>query len=122
MMKTCKRVLRCARKMKQEKIGYPTFYELATRAKLHPDDVFEACKILVEQKYMEYGYPVVDGETSPLPSCVYLTLKGRKPFEYKTSQFRRYAREKWIDFLALLVAIIALIVSIIALKYSPLMT
>ena len=115
MMKTCRIVLRCARKMKKQKIGFPTFHDLTVATELHPSDVDDACEALVKLGYMKYGYPVMDGKTSTLPNCVYLTLNGRKQMEYGSNQFKDYVKEKWIDFFALIVAFTALIISIAAL-------
>lgn len=113
MMRTCKKVLRCTQKY--YKRGYPDFYEIAKKAGMHPSDVMGACKVLVDQGYMEYTYPVVDGVTCTAPAGCSLTLKGRNPVEYFESQAKAYMKEKWIDILALSIATISLIISIIAL-------
>ena len=117
MMKTCKVVLRCAQKLHKQKIGSPLIYDIAQETGLHPSDVFDACKILTEQGYLEYLYPVENGQKSALPDSVRLTLKGRHPTEYAWSQCKDYLREHWISLLALLVSIAALAVSVVSALY-----
>lgn len=116
-MRTCKIVLKCARKLYAQKNGTPRIYEIAYTTKLPPSDVFDACKILTDQWYMKYLYPVQDGKASALPDGVMLTLKGRHPIEYALSQCREYIKAHWISILALLVSTAALTVSILTALY-----
>lgn len=117
MMRTCKIVLRCARKLCKQKMGFPKIYELAYKTGLPPEDVFDACKILTDQWYMAYLYPVDNGKTSPIPDRVRLTLKGRHPVEYTWSRCKEYLKIHWISLLALLVSVAALAVSVISAIY-----
>ena len=117
MMRTCKTVLRCARKLLKQKNGFPRIYELAHKTGLPPQDVFDACKILTDQWYMEYLYPVEGGKASPLPDGVRLTLKGKHPVEYVRSQLVKYLKAHWISLLALLVSLAALAVSVLSALY-----
>ena len=117
MMRTCKIVLRCARKLYKQKNGLPKIYELSHKTGLPPEDVFDACKILTDQWYMEYLYPIKDGETSQSPDGVRLTLKGRHPIEHARSRLVEYLKTHWISLLALVVSLAALIVSVLSALY-----
>lgn len=117
MMRTCKIVLRCARELLKQKNGFPRIYELARKTGLPPEDVFDACKILTDQWYMEYLYPIEDGKTSQLPDGVRLTLKGKHPVEYAWSQLMKYLKAHWISILALLVSFSALALSVLSALY-----
>jgi len=112
MMRTCKKVLHCIRILRKEGKWYPNFSEISHKSGLHPEDVQGACSILEKQGFIQYGYPIVNGEASPLPGCVFLTLKGKKPVEYAASQFREYLKGNWIAILALIVSFIALLQSL----------
>lgn len=108
-MKTCKKVLRAAIKLKRQKNGYPNFSELSKMSNLHPHDVDEACRILVDDGYMIYIYPVVNGEKQPLPCGISLTLYGYKPMERFSEKAFVYLKDHWIDILALIISILALL-------------
>lgn len=114
MMKTCKIVLHAAQKMKKYGSWYPSFYELSTESKLHPQDVIEACKLLEKDGYVGYMYPNGQSKEKRLPCGVSLTLKGYKPKEYAINQFREYLKRNWISLSALIISICALIISILS--------
>lgn len=119
MMRTCRKVLRCIRKLRREQNWYPYFRDISLKSGLHPSDVDGACAILEKQGYIQYGYPVINGETSPIPDCVFLTLKGRKPAEYSASQFCKYMKKNWIAILALIISFVALLQSFGVISLLP---
>lgn len=107
MMQTCKKVLRCVRK--NYKNGYPSFYEISSKLKMHPADVDSACKVLVEDGYMAYHYQIADGKATTIPGGIYLTLKGQKLEEYRISQVQDWLKNNWLGLVALAVSIVALL-------------
>ena len=112
MMRTCRKVLNCIRTLRKEHNWYPHFNEIARKSGFHPADVDGACAILEKQGYIQYGYPVIDGKTSLLPDCVFLTLKRRKPIEYGISQLGEYLKKNWIAILALVISFVSLLQSL----------
>lgn len=116
-MRTCKIVLRCARKLYKLQIDRPTIGELVRQTRLPTEDVFDACKILTDQWYMKFLYADGDRTTSSCPGGVTLTIKGRHPIEYTRNQCTEYLKAHWISLLALLVSIAALTVSVLSALY-----
>lgn len=84
--------------------AYPS--ELGTQ-----NDVFALIRYLEENGYVEY----ISSKHSGAHLGVLLSHKGRHRREFAFQNFLHYVAEKWIDLIALVVAILALVISIIAL-------
>ena len=79
-------------------------------------DVRSAVKYLVDDGYLEYITMHPRSGSSSSPIGVRLSHKGKNSKEFDREELKRYIADKWIDFLALVIAIIAFIQSCIALS------
>lgn len=107
MMKTCKTVLTCARKLYSKQQHYPTMEELARATGLNFDEVIASCRELKQNGFLEYTYRVDSKGKSDVVAGITLNIKGQKPKEYVLDSLLNYLKKN-------LVAIIALIISIAA--------
>ena len=83
--------------------------DLALTVGIDTEDCRSNIRFLKELGYVEYA-TTKDG----FPVGFHLSHKGLHYAEFKRIDFQKYLADKWIDFLALIVAAIALIISIVA--------
>lgn len=76
--------------------------------------VLEAIKYLEKNNYIEYN--TLKSSTGPVHTGFHLSHKGLHFKEFERIKLKEYVADKWIDFLALAVAIVAFIQSCIALS------
>lgn len=110
--KNCRKIIKTICRFGEEaKYGFHNTADLADATGLPHAVVCSACEQLAEEGYMEIEYT---GNINPIVSDVRLTELGASYSEVQRAARLAYIASKWIDFIALIVAIIALIVSIAA--------
>lgn len=83
--------------------------DLALAVGIDTEDCRSDIRFLKELGYVEYK-----STQSGIYVGFHLSHKGLHHSEFKRIDFKKYLADKWIDFLALVVAAIALIISIVA--------
>lgn len=110
MIKSSKQVLSVIQKLYKDNNVYPLLSEIYIQTNLPYGDFIAAIHDLVDTGYLDFTY----APDSHIVKGVTLKSKGIHPIQHKFENAKAYIAEKWIDFLALIVAVISLIISIIA--------
>lgn len=111
--KNCRKIIKAiCRSGSEAKYGPHNIADLADATDLSNAAVCAACEQLAEEGYMEIVY--MTRTHTPIIEHVKLTELGANYAEVQRATRMAYVANKWIDFIALIVAIIALIISIAA--------
>lgn len=110
MIKSSRSVLSIIQNMYKANNAYPLISEIHQETDLTYNELLAAIHDLVDNGYLDFTY----APGTKIVKGVTLKIKGIHPIQYKIEIFKGYVVEKWIDFLALIVAIISLIISLIA--------
>ncbi len=92
-----------------------TLDEFCKQIQKPPRDVKKSVDYLLSNGYLEYRTFFPDAE-KPVHYGFRLSYKGLHFREFQLQNFLRYVADKWIDFLALIIAIASFILSCIALQ------
>lgn len=80
-----------------------------------PDGIQEAWQLMTLLEFLEHReyVKIIRAGGTNNATGVQITHKGRMRKEYRRQEIRRYFADKWVDFLAMLIALVALVVTIL---------
>ena len=125
MNKTCKKILQtlikggkgtqyiCAYDPAWVGLADISIEDMAQKLSMPVEDLRATTRFLKESGYLEY-------QTSRGKAVgFHLSHKGLNWKSYRRKEFLKYAADKWVDFLAVIISLFSLIISIIALLQEP---